>query len=260
MRRFIGCDGYCCSVMTECGGMMPIISFLITTLSLSMAPTGVYAVQHPSPCTIPTWAPPSFQFQLQRFNVSNTSSTSPVYGLAPSVVSNLMNGTIHLCWRYTPSQNKITFALLAKNRGWVGFGVSRGGGMTNADITVFQKDLMGNHIAVDMFSKSNQTGPRKDRQQDVELHAAHAMSVTQVFLFVFSRKILTPCDTWDVPLNLDGAVNPNELIFAYGRKLDYGVEFGQVRDIEGHGPGRHSILRGVNLFPDGNPVVVPGEC
>jgi len=193
-----------------------------------------------APCLIPTWISRSQEVAFQGF--TNGLGTP------------MMKGRLTFCWKFDASKNSITFVLAAKNRGWIGFGVSAGGGMTNADLAIFKKDPLGNNIVEDMFSKSSYHGPRLDRVQNVKLIGSYMTGVSEVFVHVFSRPIRT-CGTWDVSLNTQGST---EIITAFGKKLDYGLEFGEVRDVEAHLPGNRDTVK-IDLF-DGKPVDIPAEA
>eukprot|EP00759_Apiculatamorpha_spiralis_P049867 PhF_6_TR44497/c0_g1_i2/m.68533 len=182
------------------------------------------------------------------------SQLAPFIGFT-KVLPTMMGGDVYTCYKYDTQLNSVTFVMAIKNRGWAGFGVSKSGGMTNADISVFKKDVLGNNIVEDMFSKSNHYGPRKDKRQDVTLTGAYTSLVSETFVYVFTRNIRT-CDPWDVSINTSG---PTEFIAAFGRKLDYGLEFGEVRDIEGHPPGKHDSIK-FDLFAGEAAVQIPSNA
>jgi hypothetical protein len=196
-------------------------------------------VSSSAPCTVP----PGFLTLSQQY---------PFESYKVGLSKPMMNGLYTFCWAYNAAANNITFVIAAKNRGWIGFGVTAGGGMTNTDIMVFQKDVLGNNIVKDYFSKSSHHGPRLDRSQDVMVHGTYMSMVSETFVHVVSRHI-TSCDPWDVSLNLNG---PTEIVVAFGKLLDYGLEFGEPREIEMHNAGMHDTVK-VDLFAGQAPVVIP---
>ncbi|XP_070555179.1 DBH-like monooxygenase protein 1 homolog [Ptychodera flava] len=99
-------------------------------------------------------------------------------------------GKVHLFWKY--DDTTITFEVHAETLGYVGFGISPNGGMTDSDIVIgWVKD--GNTYFKDRFASRNGE-PEIDDQQDYELIGG--METETHTVLTFSRKIDT-CDEMD---------------------------------------------------------------
>ncbi|XP_070555178.1 DBH-like monooxygenase protein 1 homolog [Ptychodera flava] len=113
-------------------------------------------------------------------------------------------GKVHLFWKY--DDTTITFEVHAETLGYVGFGISPNGGMTNSDIVIgWVKD--GNTYLKDRFA-SAEGEPGIDDQQDYELIGG--METETHTVLTFSRKIDT-CDEKDRVVTSDTL----RLIYAY---------------------------------------------
>lgn len=96
--------------------------------------------------------------------------------------------------------------------GWVGFGISRNGGMKGADMAILSKPSGSDWVLNDYHSEDFVT-PQLDSSQDL-----HLLSVSVsggVKSFTWTRRIES-CDTTD---DLDVGDLANWVIFAKGREL-----------------------------------------
>ncbi|XP_070554980.1 DBH-like monooxygenase protein 1 homolog [Ptychodera flava] len=113
-------------------------------------------------------------------------------------------GKVHLFWKY--DDTTITFEVHAETLGYVGFGISPNGGMTNSDIVIgWVKD--GNTYLKDRFASANGE-PIIDDQQDYQLIGG--METETHTVLTISRKLDT-CDEKDRVITSDTL----RLIYAY---------------------------------------------
>ncbi|XP_078510308.1 DBH-like monooxygenase protein 2 [Lissotriton helveticus] len=146
-------------------------------------------------------------------------------------------GTVVVRWDLNKATKEITFQVEAQTLGWVGFGLSPGGGMTGADIAIGgvmpnQTTYFGDYHAV------GQIKPILDPIQNLRLLSVTENETSTIMRYI--RKFRT-CDPDDV----DVTANTQRIIAA----------FGNTDTLEYHGPNQH-FLASVQLLSE-TPVPQP---
>jgi hypothetical protein len=146
-------------------------------------------------------------FQGGKFTRCQTLSTN--YDLYWSIQDNDLHIGINL--HGTEYQN-----------GWVGFGISKNGGMRGADISV-ARYAGGKWVLEDRFVPGLESEPKLDDHQDVKLISASSSASSTVILFT------RPVKACDVLEDHSVEVNGTAVIFAFGQNFGYhGMNRGQA--------------------------------
>jgi dimethyladenosine transferase 1 len=122
-------------------------------------------------------------------------------------------------WVVDFEEKKVVFEVSAETTGFVGFGVSEGGGMTGADIVIGGIYPNGTSYFADYHGTGDKT-PDVDARQDWELISAFENS-THTFLKI--SRPLDSCDPHDVPITNDTI----SMIWAIGNTDDVTYHLGK---------------------------------
>ncbi|XP_069506524.1 putative DBH-like monooxygenase protein 2 isoform X2 [Ambystoma mexicanum] len=119
-------------------------------------------------------------------------------------------GSVLLRWDFNTNLEEITFELQVKTTGWVGFGLSPGGGMAGADIVIGGINPSMNPTTY--FADYHGVGEVMPVRDSIQNYVLLSSSENGTFTTLrFSRKF-KPCDPNDVPITADTM----RIIAAYG--------------------------------------------
>ncbi|XP_078510070.1 putative DBH-like monooxygenase protein 2 [Lissotriton helveticus] len=119
-------------------------------------------------------------------------------------------GRVVLRWDFNKTTEEITFDLQVKTTGWIGFGLSPGGGMTGADIVIGGVSPAPNQTTY--FADYHAVGEVTPVQDTVRNYKLEFLSENEGLTTMrFSRKFRT-CDPFDVDVTAD----TQRIIAAYG--------------------------------------------
>ncbi|CAL8128851.1 unnamed protein product [Orchesella dallaii] len=119
-------------------------------------------------------------------------------------------GKYILEWEVNWSEKRVIFNVTVETNGYVGFGLSKKGQMSGADIVIGGVDPSGRVYFSDYYVPNGSRVPERDASQDWILHTGLERN-NQTFLS-FSRKFETCDEEQDVPISTDLLT----LIWAYG--------------------------------------------
>ncbi len=136
----------------------------------------------------------------------NTAPLSYVEGSSPS--------DNNLYWNYTA--DSITFKLVMKTTGWIGFGISPNGGMKNSDIIQAWKSPNGSVIFKDAHIENSYSVIYDSVQNWNKLFYSQSNGLTTV---IFTRK-LKICDSTQ-PNEININIEPTSyVIYSWGTKFN----------------------------------------
>ncbi|XP_078511752.1 putative DBH-like monooxygenase protein 2 [Lissotriton helveticus] len=119
-------------------------------------------------------------------------------------------GRVVLRWDFNKTTEEITFELQVETTGWIGFGLSPGGGMTGADIVIGGVSAASNQTTY--FADYHGIGEVTPVQDTVQNYKLELLSEKEGLTTMrFSRKFRT-CDPFDVDVTAD----TQRIIAAYG--------------------------------------------
>lgn len=121
-------------------------------------------------------------------------------------------GRYILEWVVDWKEERVVFNVTAATRGYVGFGISRRGGLAGADIVIGGVDRNGKPYFTDRHARQENQVPALDPSQDWVLHEAWE-NYTHTFLS-FSRPFDTCDEEHDIVINGDAL----SLLYALGKK------------------------------------------
>lgn len=142
--------------------------------------------------------------------VATLSSDLTSTAFIPSAADPTLGAALH--WRIVDNKDELELAVAVKASGWIGFGLSRNGGMTGADLFIVESK---NLSAIGDYHTLDVRYPQLDECQNWVLTDAQ---VESGFFLVQVRRKLDTGDTQDLPIIADGetTVPVSRVISAWG--------------------------------------------